>query len=231
MKLSIVIPAYNEEHRIDKTLPLVVNYVKTFQKLHSAQTEIIVVNDGSKDSTLEVLNNFKNSIKIVSYTPNMGKGYAIREGMKIADGDYIYMADADLSTPIEYIEEFYKNIDGYDCVIGSRALAQEKIERTVLRELLGKVSNLMIRAILGLNYKDTQCGFKMLNPTAKQCMLECKNNRFGYDFEFLYIMQQKQLKVKEMPVEWKEVTSNSTVKPSAYIKTFQELLNVKRMHK
>lgn len=231
MKLSIVIPAYNEEHRIDKTLPLIIEYAKNFSKKFNIEVEIITVNDGSKDNTLSVLDQFKEEIKIVSYSPNMGKGHALKEGMKIANGDFIYMADADLSTPIEYIEEFYKNMDGYDCVIGSRALAQEKIERTFVRKSLGKVSNLLIRGILGLDYSDTQCGFKMLTPKAKDCLLECENDRFGYDFEFLYIMKQKNLKVKEIPVEWKEVSEHSTVKPSAYITTFQELLKVRRMHK
>lgn len=231
MKVSIVIPAYNEEHRIGKTLPLIIKYAKEFGKKYSLETEIIVVNDGAKDKTLDVLNNFKESINIVSYYPNMGKGYALREGMKVAKGDLIYLADADLSTPIEYLDHFYNSMKDYDCVIGSRALAQEKIKRTLPRKLLAKGSNLLIRTILGLNYKDTQCGFKMLNIKAKECLLECQNNRFGYDFEFLYIMNKKGLKVKEMPVEWKEITGDSTVKPIAYIKTLQELLNVRRLHK
>ena len=231
MKLSIVIPAYNEEKRIGGTLPGVINYLNDFSKRFSVETEIIVVNDGSKDKTLDVLNQFSKDIKIVSYSPNMGKGYAIREGMKMATGDYIYMADADFSTPIEYIDEFYKVIPNHDCVIGSRALAQEKIKRTPLRKLLGKTSNLMIRIVLGLKYKDTQCGFKMLSNKAKECMLECKVNRFGYDFEFLYIMKKKGLNVLEMPVAWEEINENSTVKPSAYVKTFLELLEVRRLHK
>lgn len=231
MKLSIVIPAYNEEKRIGGTLPSVISYLNKFADRYSLDIEIIVVNDGSKDATLDVLNQFNKDIKIVSYSPNMGKGNAIREGMKMATGDYVYMADADFSTPIENIEEFYKQISKYDCVIGSRALAQEKIKRTLLRKLLGKVANLMIRIVLGLKYKDTQCGFKMLNDKAKKCMLECKINRFGYDFEFLYIMKKEGLNVLEMPVEWEEINENSTVKPSAYIKTFLELLEVRRLHK
>jgi len=231
MKLSIVIPAYNEEKRIGKTLPHVIEYVKEFGKRYSLETEIIVINDGAKDKTLDVLNQFKENIHIVSYYPNMGKGYALREGMKVATGDLIYLADADFSTPVEYIETFYQNIEGYDCVIGSRALAQEKIKRTLPRKMLAKGSNLLIRAILGLNYKDTQCGFKMFNNEAKQCLLECENNRFGYDFEFLYIMNKKNLKVKEMPVAWEEIMGDSTVKASSYIKTFLELLNVRKTHK
>lgn len=231
MKLSIVIPAYNEEHRIGKTLPLIIEYAKNFGKKYSLETEIIVINDGAKDKTLDVLNRFKEDIHIVSYYPNMGKGYALREGMKVAKGDLIYLADADLSTPIENIENFYNAIEGWDCIIGSRALAQEKIKRTLPRKILAQGSNLLIRSVLGLKFKDTQCGFKMFNNKAKECLLECKNNRFGYDFEFLYIMNQKGLKVKDVPVEWKEITGDSTVKPFSYVKTLQELLNVRRMHK
>lgn len=230
MKLSIVIPAYNEEKRLGKTLPDFIGYTKKFSEKYKVETEVIVVNDGSKDKMMDVLENFKNDIKVVSYYPNMGKGYALRQGLKVADGDISYIADSDLSTPIEYIDHFYKNMKDYDCVIGSRAMSAENVKVSLPRKILGKGANLLIRTILGLNFKDTQCGFKMFNDKAKKCMLECQNNRFGYDFEFLYLLQKNNLRIKEMPVKWSAV-GESTVKPSSYFKTFAELLNVRRMHK
>lgn len=230
MKISIVVPAYNEENRIKKTLPLIIRYAKEFKKKHGMETEIIVVNDGSLDKTLGILSSFKEDITIVSYTPNMGKGYALKQGVTKASGDIIYMADADLSTPIEYMEHFLKHITRFDCVIGSRALGNQNIEISFLRKLLGLTSNLIIRMILGLNFKDTQCGFKMFNKDAKRYFLMCENNRWGYDFEFLYLLKKNGLLIKEMPVQWSEV-GESKVKASSYFKTFKELLNVRRAHR
>lgn len=229
MKVSIVIPAYNEEKRINKTLPVFIKYSKEFANKYNVEIEIIVVNDGSKDNMMEILKNYEGDIKIVTYSPNMGKGYALREGIKNAQGDYIYIADVDLSTPIEYIDNFFNQMNGYDCVIGSRALEGGNINESVLRKSFGKMSNLLIRMVLGLNFKDTQCGFKMFNLEAKRYFLMCENNRFGFDFEFLYLLKKNGLKIKEIPVKWDEV-GQSTVKPSAYYKTFLELFNVRRIH-
>lgn len=230
MKVSVVIPAYNEAQRIGKTLPSVIEYLKKFGNKYSVSTEIIVVNDGSKDSTLEVLNKFKDSIKIINYSPNMGKGYALKQGAFIADGDFIYVADADFATPIEYIDNFFTSMEGYDCVIGSRAVGNEKVNESFVRKIMAKGSNILIRAVLGLKFKDTQCGFKMFTKKTKEYLLMCKNNRWGYDFEFLYLLQKNGLNVKEMPVKWSEV-EKSKIGPLSYFRTLVELFNVRRIHK
>lgn len=228
MKLSIVIPAYNEEKRIGKTLPNVIKYVEKLGK-EGYSAEIIVVNDGSTDKTIDVLNTFKDSINIVTYTPNHGKGYALREGVKKSQGEYIYIADADFSTPIESIKDFIERMKDVDCVIGSRAVDEEIVKVSFVRKLFGNMSNLIIRAILGLNFKDTQCGFKMFNKECKKYFLDCVNERWGYDFEFLYLLQKNGLKIVEIPVEW-EAVGESHVKPLHYFKTLQELLHVRRVH-
>lgn len=229
MKVSIVIPAYNEEVRIAKTLPHFIEYAKVFSKKYNLKTEIIVVNDGSVDNTLQVLDDFKQDIKILSYSPNKGKGYALRQGVEASDGDYIYIADSDLSTPIEYIDHFFEAMKGYDCVIGSRNMGNKDIKVSFLRKTLGKVGNLLIRLVLGINFKDTQCGFKMFTREAGKYLIMCKNDRFGYDFEFLYLLQRGGMEIKEMPVKWSAV-GDSRVKPISYFKTLQELLNVKKNH-
>lgn len=228
MKLSIVIPAYNEEKRIGKTLPNVIKYVEKLGK-EGYSAEIIVVNDGSTDKTINVLNTFKDSINIVTYTPNHGKGCALREGVKKSQGEYIYIADADFSTPIESIKDFIERMKDVDCVIGSRAVDEKIVKISFVRKLFGNMSNLIIRAILGLNFKDTQCGFKMFNKECKKYFLDCVNERWGYDFEFLYLLQKNGLKIVEIPVEW-EAVGESHVKPLHYFKTLQELLHVRRVH-
>ncbi len=228
MKVSIVIPAYNEEKRIGKTLPKVLEYLGTLKK-KGIDTEVLVVNDGSTDKTFDVLQKFKPSIKIIDYLPNHGKGYALREGVKNSTGEYIYIADADFSTPIENIEKFIENMKNADCVIGSRSVEGEEVKISFIRKLFGNMSNLLIRLILGLNFKDTQCGFKMFNRECKRYFLDCVNERWGYDFEFLYLLKKNKLTVIEMPVEWSAV-GESHVKPLHYFKTFMELLNVRRVH-
>jgi len=228
MDLSIVIPAYNEENRIGKTLPPALKYVENLKK-GGVSTEVIVVNDGSTDKTLEILKKFAGRIKIISYTPNHGKGYALRQGVKSSQGKYIYIADADFSTPIEYVEKFLDEIKQADCVIGSRSVPGGSVKVSFIRKLFGNASNLVIRMILHLDFKDTQCGFKMFNEKCKKYFLDCVNERWGYDFEFLYLLKKNNLNVVEMPVEWSAV-GESHVKPLHFIKTFLELLNVRKVH-
>lgn len=229
MRLSIVISAFNEENRIGKTLPRVIEYCKEFEKKYSIETQIVVVNDGSTDETYSVLRDFVQDIEIVSYNENMGKGYGLREGVRYTDSDYIYLADADFSTPVEYMEKFYEEMRDVDCVIGSRAVETENVRVSPLRKLLGNLGNLAIRSILGLNFKDTQCGFKMFNSKAKKYFLMCENNRWGYDFEFLYLLKKNDLSVKELPVKW-DAVGDSKVKPFDYFKTLKELIDVRRVH-
>lgn len=229
MKVSIVISAYNEEKRIDKTLPRVIEYCREFRKKYSVDTEIVIVDDGSKDGTYNYLKKFEPDIRLFGYKKNMGKGHGLREGVKNAQGDFIYLADADFSTPIEFIDNFYNEMDGYDCVIGSRAKKKEQIKVSFIRKLLGNMGNLMIRVILGLNFKDTQCGFKMFRKEVKEYFLDCKNERFGYDFEFLYLLSKNGKKIKDIPVKWDEV-GDSRVKPLDYFKTIKELIDVRRIH-
>lgn len=229
MKVSIVISAYNEEKRIDKTLPRVIEYCKEFRKKFSVDTEIVIVDDGSKDGTYNYLKKFEPNIRLFGYEKNMGKGHGLREGVKHAEGDLIYLADADFSTPIEYIDNFYNEMEGFDCVIGSRAKKTEQIKVSFLRKLLGNMGNFAIRSLLGLNFKDTQCGFKMFRKEVKQYFLDCQNNRWGYDFEFLYLLNKNGHKIKDIPVKWDEV-GDSRVKPFDYFKTIKELIDVRRIH-
>ena len=225
MKLAIVIPAYNEEKKFPNTIGKFISYAEILRN-KGISTEIIVVNDGSTDKTEEIISRYKNEITIVSYATNKGKGFALKTGVAKADADWIYIADADLSTPIEEIEKFLAKKDDYDCIIGSRAREGSEVNVTFVRKFLGRFGNALVRIILGLKFKDTQCGFKLFNSKAKKYFLLCKNNRWGYDFEFLYLLNRNNLKVYELPVTW-NAAGDSKVKPLQYFYTLYELFKIR----
>lgn len=220
LKISIVIPCYNEAIRIAKNLQTVKDFVKT----QPFEFEIIAVNDGSKDKTAEIIQNTEGIIPVI-YHDNHGKGYALRQGVAKATGDYIYLCDADLSTPIEKIKDFLDEIPKYDCVIGSRAKEKAAVHTNWYRWLLGRMGNFLIDAILRLSIKDTQCGFKMFTKEVKDLFLACTIDRWGYDFEFLYALKKNKKTVKEIPVQW-DATGDTRVKPSAYITTLLDLVSI-----
>lgn len=202
---SIVIPAYNEGRRLGATLEKVLAYVDR-QKWPA---EIIVVNDGSRDNTAEITREFvqKNPIlRLVENPGNRGKGYAVRNGMLNAAGEVLLFSDADLSSPIEEAPKLFAAIGaGADVAIGSRWLKAElQTERQPgYRQLFGRIFNLLLRAILGLKFKDTQCGFKAFTRRAAlEIFPRQKIERWGFDPEILFIAQKHGFKIAEVPVEW-----------------------------
>lgn len=213
MKLSVVIPAYNEEVRIVKTLEKIKNYLKDFD------CEIIVVDDGSTDGTSKFAQ--------ISYTQNMGKGYAIQKGVESAIGDLILFIDADNATPIEELSKLLK-VDA-DIVIGSRYLPASNIEKkqSFLRVSIGRLGNFIIRLLVVKNIKDTQCGFKLFKKNiAKELFAELRTYRFGFDIEILARAQKKGLKIVEVPVTWLH-NDNSRVRPIRdALKTLSDLLKI-----
>lgn len=224
MKLSIVIPSYNEEKRIKTTLESIKGYVND-KKLNA---EIIVVDDGSKDNTRKICE--KKNVKLNNKRKNKGKGYSVKEGMLLAKGDYILFSDADLSTPIEELDKFLNYIDRYDVVIGSRALKKSRIfvKQPLYRVLMGKFFNLLVRLFVVRGIKDTQCGFKLFSKrAAKEIFIRQKLNGFGFDVEILFITQKKGFKIKEVPVVWKnaEGTKVNPIKDS--LKMFFDILKIR----
>ena len=172
MKLSIIIPAYNEEDRIVRTLENTLFYLNK-QNYYS---EIIVVSDGSTDETKKVTEEFdpgeKVTLKVIEYKPNRGKGYAVRFGMLRGSGDYIMFMDADYSVPIAELTKGTDLLDdGYDIAIASRTLAGSAIthHQNIFRELSAKTYTFIQNSYLGIRYGDTQCGFKFItNPAARE---------------------------------------------------------------
>jgi dolichyl-phosphate beta-glucosyltransferase len=202
VRLSVVIPAYNEERRIGKTLDLAEAYLAT----KDYASEIIVVVDGSEDATAEIVRTQHPNVRLINYTPNRGKGYAVKTGIMAAQGECRLFTDADGSTPIEEIDRvwpLFKN--GADVVIGSRSLPQSNVSvrQHPLREGMGRAFNLIVKTILGLPYIDTQCGFKAFSANAAQIIFtRQRRNRFSFDAELIFIARKHGLRIEELPVSW-----------------------------
>ncbi len=222
MLVSIIIPAYNEEQRLRLSLKKIGGYIAKQKNYHF---EVIVVSDGSKDRTVDVAMEFP-FVRVVEYIVNKGKGYALREGVKYARGKWFYICDADLSSPIEELDKFLEHIESdYDCIIGSRALEGGQEHNSVFRRFLGRFGNRLIKIFLGLKIEDTQCGFKLFDIKCRDIFLKLTIDRWGYDFEFLYLLEQQDLKIKEIPIHW-EAVDGSKMDIQGYFMTFLELITV-----
>lgn len=203
--ISIIIPAYNEQLRIVYALDSLISCINDLGR----NVEIIVVDDGSEDDTVEVVNGYVDSlnIRVVKIEKNQGKGFAVRKGVTEAQGEIILFTDADGSTDISDMREMIRRIEiGYDLVIGSRDEIGSKIinRQSFGRVFLGKGFNLLVRLFLGLyRFKDTQCGFKgFKREAAKEVFNKTEIDRFAFDVEVLSIALVNGLKVSIMPVTW-----------------------------
>lgn len=202
---SFILPAYNESERLTTSIPKVLEYVRD----RGLRAEIIVVNDGSTDATADVVRQFAvaNPMIVLLENPgNRGKGYSVRNGMLHASGAVALFTDADLSSPITEADKLFSALaDGADVAIGSRWLKRElQTERQpILRQLYGRLFNLGLRIVLGLGYRDTQCGFKAFTRSAIQMVFTRQRvERWGFDPELLFLARKFRLKTVEVPVEW-----------------------------
>lgn len=203
---SIIIPAYNEAERIDASLDRILSYIA--ESRWSA--EIIVVNDGSRDQTSQVVQEYSRRnpiIRVLENPGNRGKGYSVRNGMLNASGQVLLFTDADLSSPIEEANKLFAVIENgqADVAIGSRYLQSELQTRKqpLHRRMLGRAFNVALRTILGLSYVDTQCGFKAFNRKAVTTIFpNMKIERWGFDPEILFLARRYGLRVAEVPVSW-----------------------------
>jgi len=227
LSISVVIPAYNEERRIGKTLRKVIKYLN--KKRHDY--EIIVVDDGSRDDTAKVVGFFRNKrLMLLQNRKNCGKGFSIKRGMLAARKKYLLFSDADLSTPIEELEKFVKLKDKYDILIGSRALKRSeiRIKQPFYRVMMGKVFNLMVNLTVVRGIKDTQCGFKLFKKDAAKRIFRKQAFRgFGFDVEILFIAKKYGYSIKEIPIVWTNSpdTKVSAIKDS--IRMFADLLRIR----
>ncbi len=203
-KLSIVIPSFNEEARLPPTLERIANYITASGR----ETEVIVVDDGSKDGTTRVAETFRGKIgilRVVSNGQNRGKGYSVRHGAMEANGEIVLFTDADLSAPIEEADKLLAKMGEFDVAIGSRAMNRKLIEvhESRFRELAGIIFNRIVRVILWLPFVDTQCGFKAFRrEKCKIIFAQQTIERFGFDPELLYLARHHGLRVVEVAVRW-----------------------------
>jgi glycosyltransferase involved in cell wall biosynthesis len=205
LEYSIVIPAYNESARLGATLEKVLAYVHA----RGWDAEVIVVNDGSRDNTVDIIRTFAAkdpALRLVENPGNRGKGYSVRNGMLNARGRVVLFSDADLSSPIEEAPKLFEALErGADIAIGSRWLrAETQTQRQPLyRQLFGRIYNLILRLTLGLQFADTQCGFKAFKQPAVQAIFPLqKIERWGFDPETLFLARKFKFKVQEIPVAW-----------------------------
>ncbi len=226
--LSLIIPAYNEEKRLELSLLKSLEYCRT----NIRDWEIIYVDDGSTDHTFEILSSYQGSnpeLRILRHSANYGKGRAVRTGMTAAVKDVLLFSDADFSTPIEEAVRLYGILkDGVDVVIGSRGVpgANVEIRQSWIRETTGKLGNVVVQTLLPLPFEDTQCGFKMFRANAARCILPALTiDGFAFDIEMLVIAVNHGLKIIEAPVTWRNVLE-SKVKP---VHNMQVLLDVFRI--
>lgn len=230
-KLSIIIPCYNEETRLPRSLPVLKEYLD--RAGHSY--EVLVVDDGSSDGTVryvEAAAREMPELKLLEYGRNRGKGYAVAYGMRAARGEWLLFSDADLSTPIAELEKFLPYLgQGYDVVIGSRALPESnrEIPQSWWRERLGRFMNVLIRKTSGLKFVDTQCGFKLFSRRAAHDIFSNVTvETWMFDVEALVIAQKLGYRVVDVPVRW--LNSDETrVRASHTFRVLQELLHI-RLH-
>jgi len=226
---SIVIPAYNESERINSSL----EKITTFLETQGWTAEVLVVNDGSRDDTAEVIRRYAARypyIRLIENPGNRGKGYSVRNGMLQATGDVVLFTDADLSAPITEAPKLFKELEnGADVAFGSRWLiAKMQTERqSILRQIAGRMYNILMRTVLGLKYKDTQCGFKAFNRKAVDTIFTRQHiERWGFDVELLFLARKFGLKIVEVPVEWAH-DDRSKINPIVDGIKFGEMLSIR----
>lgn len=201
--LSIIIPAHNEERRLPASLEQVFAFLDT----QGYESEVLVVENGSTDRTLEVTQTFAGQHKNlrVIHEPGRGKGLAVRRGMLEAQGQYRFMCDADLSMPIEEVSKFLPpQLSGFDIAIGSREVrGAVRYDEPSYRHLGGRLINLVIRLLILPGLEDTQCGFKCFrSAVADDLFRQQLMDGWSFDVELLYLAQQTGYKVVEVPIDW-----------------------------
>jgi dolichyl-phosphate beta-glucosyltransferase len=230
LELSIIIPAYNEEHVINQSLNAIYQYLNK----QNIEFEILVVDDGSQDRTADIVREIskgRKTIKLICNERNRGKGYAVKKGVLAAKGESILFTDADLSTPIEEIPKLtYWLKEGYDIAIGSRKLPDSiiKIHQAWHRQKMSNFFNFVVNHLLIKGLKDTQCGFKCFKgPTAKFIFDKQKLNGFSFDVELLFIGHKYGYKIKEVPVSWSMGPSSKVHPLKSPIQMFIDLIKIR----
>lgn len=200
--LAVIIPAYNEEQRLDGTL----NRIEEYLAAQPYDSNVLIIDDGSTDRTRAIAQEFAANnprMRTIGYQPNRGKGYAVRTGMLAAEADWLLLCDADLAAPIEEVEKLFAA--NAPVAIGSRALAKSELEvhQPWWRETAGKLFNRAVQLLAVKGIRDSQCGFKLFRrDAAKRIFAICKIDGYGYDFEALMAARELGYAIAEVPIRW-----------------------------
>jgi len=232
--LSIVIPAYNEASRKGLGIKEHLQSIKTYFENKDIAYEVVIVNDGSKDDTAQVIASYQNKLPnlvFIDRKENKGKLFSVQEGLLKASGQFRLFTDADGATPIDSLDKFWEHLRANEhIIIGSRDLAQSKIEKhqPKIKEFLGDMGNYLIQFTLDLHgIKDTQCGFKVLSQeVVEKIVPQMRAIRWGGDFEILALGKKMGYKIVEVPITWID-SGQSTVGIGGYLQTLKELFQVK----
>lgn len=226
--LTVIVPAYNEAKRIPQTLQAISQFFASKDLI----IEILVIDDGSKDQTRTLAEELNlPNLRVISYYPNRGKGYAIQTGVNEARGDWILFTDADNSTPIEEFDKLWQEAGRYQVIIGSRYLPGSLItvKQPTPRIILSRLGNLLVQTLLLPGVRDTQCGFKLFSQAAAR-LIFARQIIFGwgFDMEILRIAREFGFKIKEVPIVWRNDDQSRIQSSQVFVKTLSELLTIKK---
>ena len=221
--ISIVIPAFNESAVIGATISEIQEYCRS----HQLDYEIIVVDDGSTDDTVALVKAMS-GVTLISNEKNSGKGFTVKRGLLAATKGLLLFMDADNSTSITELDHMVPELNNADMVIGSRALAQSRVELSQhkLKRMMGRLGNRVIQVLLGLPFRDTQCGFKLMKRDVRRAVERLTIDRWGFDFELLYIANKYKFRIHESPVRWVN-NFDSKVTAWSYVHVVGELMSVR----
>ena len=233
-KLSIIIPLFNEQHRLSYNLTILEKFLK---KKSKKDIEIIFVNDGSYDSTNEIIKNFihKNKknckFRYISYKNNIGKGFAVKKGILASKNYWILVCDADMSVSPKQFDIWFKNnlIQKKDeAYFGSRVHKQSNIKALFVRKIIGFLFNILLSLLFNIKSSDTQCGFKVFNSHyIKKIFRKLKCNGYAYDVEISLLLKKHHIKIIELPLKWKHQTGSKVNLIKDSIKIFFDLIILK----
>jgi dolichyl-phosphate beta-glucosyltransferase len=229
-RLSVVIPCFNEEQRLPRTVDRIEGYLDA----RHASYELVLVDDGSRDGTRLIMDaaaERSRRVRVEALPRNRGKGRALAVGVAAAQGEEVLVTDADLSTPIEELEKLQAALDaGAGVAIASRAVKGSRVElsQPIYRVLMGKIFNLIVQVVLLPGLWDTQCGFKLFRAqVAKDAFAALSTDGFGYDPEVLYRAKKKGVKIAEVPVVWRNSAPTKVSAVSSSLDMLKHVLRVR----
>lgn len=226
--LSLIIPAYNEGKRLPQTLPQIIDFVES----QTYPIEVIIVNNNSRDDTRRIADDFAGRYPFIGVLnePRQGKGAAVRTGMLAAQGEYLFMADADLSMPIGEVSKFLPPLlEDYDVAMASREVdGAVRYDEPAYRHFMGRVFNLVVKLLAVPGFQDTQCGFKCFRRQAALDVLPFQSiDGWAFDVELLFIARRRGYKIVEVPIAW-YYRANSRISPiSDAVDMFREVLRIR----